>query len=77
MVLAVEDKVFRKAQVHPDQGPYIIVWKDLVTSPPPWVKSFLFPLVHASSSRGTVLALVTGEQKWETPKPTAPLYPVL
>lgn len=42
-MLAVEDKVFQKAGRHPDQVPYIIVWKDLVTNPPPWIKTFLLP----------------------------------
>lgn len=43
IVLLVGDKVFQKAQGHTDQDPYIVVQKDLVTNPLPWVKSFLFP----------------------------------
>ena len=43
-VLAVEDKVFQKAQGHPEQVPYIVVWKDLVANPPALVRSFLLPL---------------------------------
>lgn len=43
MVLAVENKVFLKARGHPDQVPYIVVWKDLVVNPPPWVNPLYYP----------------------------------
>jgi hypothetical protein len=63
--------VFQKAQGH------LEVWKDLVTNPPPWVKSFLFPLANASSLPETLAALVVEEQKREVPRPPAPLYSIL
>lgn len=52
-VLAVEDRVFQKGQGHPEQVPYITVWKDLVANSPLWVKSFLLPLTNAFLLPGT------------------------
>jgi hypothetical protein len=46
IVLAVEDKVFQKA----DQVCYIVVWKDLVTNPPQCFKSFFFSTAKIFSS---------------------------
>ena len=47
-VLAVESKVLQKVGDYPDQVPYILVWKDLVTNPLPWVKSCLLPLTYVT-----------------------------
>ncbi|XP_032197300.1 uncharacterized protein LOC116589471 [Mustela erminea] len=44
---------------HPDQGPYILVWQDLVENPPPWLGPFL--------SAGNFKVLVA--------RPTEPLKP--
>ena len=41
MLLAVEDKVFQKAQGHLEQGPYIAVLKYLIANPPPREQYFL------------------------------------
>ncbi|XP_060222455.1 uncharacterized protein LOC132647100 isoform X3 [Meriones unguiculatus] len=83
-VLAVEDKVFQKACGHPDQVPYIVVWKNLVTHPPPWIKPFLIPTNNSPSIKSPepeVTALMT-ETKKKDPKgapstPSAPLHPIL
>ena len=74
-MLAVEDMVCLKTHEHPDQVPYIVVWKDLVINLPPWVKPFSFLLLMFPHQQGAVLALVTEE--WEISKSIAPLYPVL
>ena len=76
-VLAVEDKVFQKAQGHPEQVPYITVWKDLVAKPPLWVKSFLLLPTNAFLLPGTMPALMTNEQKQEVSKSSKLLYPIL
>lgn len=77
MVLAVENKVFQKAGKYPDQVPYIVVWKDLVTSLPPWVKSFLLPLTNVTLPTETMPALLAKERKREDSKLSKLLYPVL
>ena len=76
-MLAVEDKVFQKAQGHPEQFPCILVWKDLVANPPPWMKSFLLPLTNITFPPETMPALKAEEQKQEDSKSLKPLYPIL
>jgi hypothetical protein len=60
-VLAVESKVFQKVGEYPDQVPYILVWKDLVTNPLPWVKSCLLPLTYATLPPETMPVLLAKE----------------
>lgn len=44
LISQVERKVFASSpHGHPDQVPYIAMWRLLTTEPPPWVKPFLFP----------------------------------
>lgn len=42
IIRAVERVVFQPRSGHPDQIPYIVVWRNLVENPPPWIKAF-FP----------------------------------
>ncbi|XP_076414026.1 uncharacterized protein LOC143269967 [Peromyscus maniculatus bairdii] len=70
LISQVEGKVFASSpHGHPDQVPYIAMWRLLTTEPPPWVKPFLFP----SAPRQ--------QQRSPSPLPPAPpsssLYPVL
>ncbi|CAD7675109.1 unnamed protein product [Nyctereutes procyonoides] len=40
----VKAVIFRdKPDGHSDQGPYILVWQDMIENPPPWLKPFLPP----------------------------------
>lgn len=41
IIREVERVIFQPHGGHLDQVPYIMVWKDLVENPPPWVKVFL------------------------------------
>ncbi|XP_036033043.1 uncharacterized protein LOC118577108, partial [Onychomys torridus] len=42
LISQVEGKIFApKPHGHPDQGPYIAIWRSLVENPFPWVKPFL------------------------------------
>lgn len=54
IILAVRTVVFQETGGHPDQIPYIEVWKSLVESPPPWVK----PWIHATAETGKVKVAV-------------------
>lgn len=56
---------------------YIVIWKDSVANPLPWVTSFLLPLTNASSPPGKMSALVTEEQNQELSKSSKSLYLIL
>ncbi|XP_076413455.1 uncharacterized protein LOC143269917 [Peromyscus maniculatus bairdii] len=52
LISQVEGKVFASSpQGHPDQVPYIAMWRLLTTEPPPWVKPFLFPSAPRQQQR--------------------------
>jgi hypothetical protein len=54
LILEVKAIVFQSGpESHPDQQPYIIVWKDLVQNPPPWIK----PWIPESKSGSQALTL--------------------
>lgn len=72
-VLAVEDRVFQKTQGHPEQLPYIVVWKDLVANPPPWMRSFLLPLTNATLPLGTMSVLMAEQKTGSLQVSKAPL----
>ena len=55
---------------HPDQGPYVIVWQDLVENPPKWLKPYVHKLPSSSNSQVLVMETPQGEtKKKEDPKP--------
>ena len=42
VIQAVKEKIMAPdPQGHPDQAPYILVWKNLVEDPPVWLKPFI------------------------------------
>lgn len=60
-VLAVENRVFQKVGEYPDQVPYLVVWKDLLTNPLSWVKSCLLPLTNVTLPTEIMPALLAKE----------------
>ncbi|XP_066889621.1 uncharacterized protein [Kogia breviceps] len=79
----VKSRVFNTGpHGHPDQTPYILVWEDLVLSPPPWVRPFV-PSTGMSAcapARSEVLALKKApdaEKSSEAPDSWKAIYPDL
>ncbi|XP_036059951.1 uncharacterized protein LOC118594227 [Onychomys torridus] len=70
LISQVEGKVFAPGpHGHPDQVPYIAIWKLLATDSPPWVKPFLSPPAPQASPP-------TAPPPPLAP-PTSSLYPIL
>ncbi|XP_036051185.1 uncharacterized protein LOC118588742 [Onychomys torridus] len=67
LISQVEGKVFAPSpHGHPDQVPYIAIWKLLATEPLPWVRPFLSPPTPQACPPTAL-----------PPPPTSSLYPVL
>lgn len=63
-IKAIKSKVFHAGyHGHPDQIPYALVWEDIVTSPPLWVKPFLSLLAGSNlPAPGPAPAILTLNQ---------------
>lgn len=65
---------------HPDQVPYVLVWEDLILSPPPWVRPFVSSTgtsAHTSAA-SEILALKKNpntEKLPDAPDPPKAIYP--
>ena len=68
-VRRVREIILRPRSEHPDQIPYILVWEDLIISPPLWIKPFLPPQAEAD------MDILVADEKEEPP--AAPSAPVL
>uniref|UniRef100_A0A667HG64 Core shell protein Gag P30 domain-containing protein n=1 Tax=Lynx canadensis TaxID=61383 RepID=A0A667HG64_LYNCA len=70
IIAKVKSKIFLPGREgHPDQIPYILVWRNLVENPPPWLAPFL------SSGTCKVLAMRPADPPKSRTR-AAPLYPI-
>ncbi|CAD7682222.1 unnamed protein product [Nyctereutes procyonoides] len=71
IILQVKAVIFRdKPDGHSDQVPYILIWQDMIESPPLWLKPFLPPKAGPTE----ILALRKAEKETKS-MPQVPLYP--
>uniref|UniRef100_A0A8C9AZB8 Gag protein n=1 Tax=Phocoena sinus TaxID=42100 RepID=A0A8C9AZB8_PHOSS len=79
----VKSRVFNTGpHGHPDQIPYILVWEDLVLSPPPWVRPFVSSTGTSACApaQSEILALKKTpdtEKSSAAPDPPKAIYPDL